>query len=520
MSNPMMEKAAKLAKRTAAAVVKPIAIEAPKVAVPKMIETDWARIPVFGSELISARELQIIAACMRMDDINEDDHKVRMIMFRADGMPKGNMAVADYNSQAIIHNMSRTFEYAVEETKKWPEYSITATWHRALIVNQLHEMHHLIAGIPEEITEGKMVKMEEEAEESAMDLLFRLAQTYNIEPSHHSESPFFSKALMQVLKDDKSDWAKKQITMLERNLLWWKPEGETEEEPEIILPNFKTICQLMADADPDAEEWNKELAQPKPVGEPATSTEPDNRLFMSGQGGFDDVIEPSHDAGLFGGGGLPEHNGGFAQVDNRIGGQVLGTVQGYQPATGQTQQGGMVGDHQPATGPVFQQGNCTPAAISPTGLTPEQTRDLAYSVIGKCYNHIFTQCGQMAEGFKNPEAVAEKPVMLTDYEQKIITKFDCVDVNGRWCPENTDVKGGLRGFIMKNAKLPAFKLYINECGVERCRLLLPQNPLKDSKPGREARAGARIMYVMEGDDSQKVGSGFYWKIVNGQIISC
>jgi len=144
-----------------------------------------------------------------------------------------------------------------------------------------------------------------------------------------------------------------------------------------------------------------------------------------------------------------------------------------------------------------------------TGLTPEQTSEISRGVYSKCFNHIFAHCGQITNsevGFSNPAAV-EIPIQLTDVEKSVVVSMD-YRLNGKWM-RKVPTTNGLIGHTTSKANLPAYKLYINMDGVELCRLILPQNTAKRDSNGQftktaiMAHSGAKIVFVMEGDDNAK-----------------
>lgn len=163
-----------------------------------------------------------------------------------------------------------------------------------------------------------------------------------------------------------------------------------------------------------------------------------------------------------------------------------------------------------------------------TGIQPAEMGAIVQGIYMKISNHIFNNCGQLLEsdlGFQNPEAVT-RPIPLTEREDLVIEKIDHMNENGRMC-QGDQTNGALTGFIMKNAKLPAYRLHLNDNGVEKVRLVIPQNPAKTNKDGYtktalQARRGNQIVYVIEGDQdiTNSGGKKFLLKIVNGKIIPC
>jgi hypothetical protein len=180
--------------------------------------------------------------------------------------------------------------------------------------------------------------------------------------------------------------------------------------------------------------------------------------------------------------------------------------------------------------PVVQQ--VVPAAIHaeatiPTGLTMGQIGEICQKLYMKMYNHIFMNCEPLTnsdQGFGRPEGVASVAIQLDSLEKTVVVKCDCLDVNGRWCGGKSTADGILRGYVTKDAKLPVYKVVIYANGQQMIRMIIPQNPGKRnggqlSKPALQARGGARIMYVMEGDDNA-TGKKYIVKVVDGVMTAC
>lgn len=511
---------------------------------PVFINTTWGAVSVYGHEIVSKKDLLILGHCLGLPDFSAEngDHGVRMVMFRDDNRPyeiksekkDGKqvnvkvplMASCVPDAQAIIVNLEHTFLMSFEEAAKENEHSsVRACFHRNLILNYLHEIHHMErlhkVGMAE-LSAAEKDEMEKDAQEWALAQLFELAKTRDIEPAHHAESSYLSNALMALLLEEKDDWSKNQRHMLENNIMYSFP-AEAGKHEGLTLMSFKGICTLMAGADPNDPEWKQPTIQNATTSS-AELTEnitkvmaPHEPAVSTLNGAFSEPISAMEDAEIM---DMIDPNM-IAYENNYYSTTIVPWgEEDDTPASTMMPQGG-----QPVMAPVTQVTQPTPVMVYPrTGLTPEQTRDVVFGVFGKIYNHIFTHCGQLLNsdiGFQTPEAVSALPIELTPLEKSIVVKCDCLDVNGRWCP-NMPTVGGLRGFVMKNSKLPAYKLYINSDGYEAVRLLLPQNPAKNSKPAQQAKIGSRIMYVIDGVDKgdYNEGSKFFFKCIDYVWQAC
>jgi hypothetical protein len=179
----------------------------------------------------------------------------------------------------------------------------------------------------------------------------------------------------------------------------------------------------------------------------------------------------------------------------------------------------------PAQQPVIKQ-----TTIQHSPLSENEIADIVIDIYKRCNAFIFDNCEPLKDSdlaFENPKKVSSNGIPLTELERSIVIKMDCQDIEGRWCPTMSTVNGMLFGGVMKNTKLPYYKIFINMgAGVQKCRLLLPQNPATMESNGnykytaKQARAGNEILYIKEGDETiikknkETNKSDFYFKIVN------
>jgi len=500
---------------------------------PVMIENRWGNVAVYGHHLVPKKNIEIFGKCLNLSEFGEEegDHGVRSVMFREDGRPDGLQAQCVPDAGAVVINLQQVIIDSVTETLEEPELNTLAAFHRNLILDYLHEIHHMEMfhkeGLPEDMVGDE--KIEALAEQWAMEKLIELAKTKDIEPAHYSESTWLSGQIHELLTDlKKSNWVDNQLHMIENNIMYHLKEVKDKNE-ELTLMSFKGLIHLMSGDDADSEEWQttvtaEPVAEPTPanidpVGFDINDLVGDMEMLEMEQ---DDVIPaaPIPTAPIA---PIPTAATPVAPVYN-----APAPVLPIAPTAPIAVPAAAIPAEQPAP-PAAAQQQPAMATLPQTGLTPEQTRDVVFGVFNKVYNHIFANCGQLQQsdlGFNNPEAVSTMSIELTPQEKAVIVKMDCLDENGRWCPQ-CDTATGLRGFIMKNTKIPAFKLYINNGGHEAIRLLMPQNPGKKgsdggySKPAIAARGGARIMYVMDGvDKAPGQGSVFLFKCIDNVWQAC
>ncbi len=527
-----------------------VAAETPAVCDPMFINTDAGAVAVFGHEFISKKDLVILAHCLTLPELSIENggHKVKSVVFRIDSIPKdeaGNPILASccFDAGAIIISLMYTFTKAVEVMlDEEPDSSIVAIYQRNLILNYLHEINHL--GMLDgngKLSDSETTELEELAGDWSTEKIYELAQTVDIEPAHHAESAFLAGQIIELLLENDEPWAKHQRLMLDNHNMY--NLVETDKHQGIVL-NFKGYMHLMSSDESDNEVWNKETILGAGVESPLaeairpvntedlpTDTPPEE---VATAGGFEagseamELEDPgaAFDPNLFGPDGMPTLESLF---EPPVPGEPLlgtptaaGAMTGGPTYTGFPIAGQEVAAIATETGPAVN-------VFPQTGLDEKDTADICQSVYAKCYNHIFGKCERVLNsdvGFQNPDAVATIPIVLTEQEKAVIVKCDCLDENGRFC-EQLATTTALRGSIMKNTKLPTYKLYINVNGQEKVRVLLPQNPGKIqggayTKTALQARGGSCIMYIMEGNDAvaKATGKKFLCKIVDGKVLPC
>lgn len=521
---------------------------------PVFINTVHGAVAVYGHEMIAKKDLIILASCLTLEEfgIDEGDHGVRVVVFRDDNRPVDEngplMAACVPDAGAIVMNLLQIFTTAVEEAMDDPETAIRACYHRNLVLNYLHEIHHMEmlhkTGMPTDDERKK--ELESMAEEWALGKMFEMAKTIDIEPAHHAESSFLSSNLMPLLVENDDAWATDQRHMLENNIMYHLAEKDST--PELTFMSFKGVCHLMSGDDPDDKAWTddtitgaveqSELSNiikgidvdaQAPVDLPVTTGTPSPFV--------DDT--PAADAEAV---QIPDPGVVTVSDPNLMG---FGDEQDYDepadamqpaptaaaPIVAAPSNAAFPVANAPAAAPVAPvapvahvatQTTPVQAALPQTGYTPEQTRDIVFSVMNKIYSHIFTNCGRLLNSdmaFSNHDAVMTMPLTLTAEEQAVVYKCDCLDDNGRWCP-GMMTSSGLRGYLSKG-KLPFYKLYINNGGFEAIRLMMPQNPAKKgqdgqySKPALQARGGSCIMYVKDVQADK-----FAFKCIDGAWQAC
>jgi len=499
---------------------------------PIFINTPSATVCVYGHDLLSKRYLELLAECLTLEEFDvtkgERDHGVRVVIFRDDNRPKEDgrplMANCCPDAGAISINLLQTFTTAMEEALDTPEFSIVALFHRCMMLNFLHEIVHMErlsnVGVPDD--PEKREEEEKLASEWAYDKLVELAKTIDVEAPHPSESPFLAAQLLEMLPDDGSDKiVKQQRFMVENGITYMLPEDG--DDPELKFHTFKEVIRVMTGWNEEDTSWDAETILPAGQEAPIASTIRELQHSVVPADIDDAAIEAAVGNALE----IPE-----IDADPNLGN--FGAV--FTPAEPNPNTPMFTAPTNPAA-PAVAAPTVAPQAAVATQVTPqvanlpnnglsqEQVVAIMQEVYMKLYLHIMNNCERLMDsaiGFQKPENVHLQAVPLNDQEKSVVFKMDCLDENGRWCP-GASTANGVRGQIMKQTRLPAYKIYFNLGGREYCRLLLPQNPDKRHSNGElketalQARAGSAMMYIMEGNDAVKQAGGklFHGKIIDG-----
>lgn len=487
----------------------------------------------------------------------------------------------------ILINLEYHFDRACELSVEDANRSVWYTFNWLMLQSYLHEICHISMRQNEE-TRKEMEEIGLEEEEKQAEAwsnagIIKLAKKINIEPAHYSDSPFFCQKWNEVkaLATADDPWFSKQQHMLDNHISYkLEPEEHNGQRFEgLVLNSMRQFIQLQSPDGDSSEEWDMPVANttsldaaiataahgteaqpakeyvvnrpetPAPVNGVFVAPAPVNtgepvyeHMHLFGQPGTSVSAEEVNgfsngdidEFGNFIGGGQNDMSPNYAAGEQLFDNNGFSTAEGFAAAAGAElfPIGSSVGATNPnPTHYNRELGNAAgqqPIQVYPqTGLSPEQTAQIVNGLYMKIYNHIFSQCGRLLNSdiaFQRPEAVAMVPIQLTEDEKKVVVKMECMDQNGQLHRNMPITDGLLRGYVSSKAKLPMYKLYINNNGVEAVRAIMPQNTAKKSGTGElsryavEARNGSCIMYVVEGNDAISKAGGKHWlfKVTNGQ----
>ena len=229
--------------------------------VPMAINSKFATIAIYGHELVSKRDIELLA--LVINSLNHDAG-VRSVVFRADNSPKDQMMNCCPDTMSIAINLKYSLVKAIEACIEKPEISIFSQFYVNLLFNYFHEISHLYSRITEQGRED-LESMGAEDEEDACNIwateqLLELAKAANIEPPNINEIPGLAQDILQLIgltSDDnaKEDpWVTQQAHMLENRIFYDLPEDDGEESSlphkAMQLNNFKSVCRSVLRSGP------------------------------------------------------------------------------------------------------------------------------------------------------------------------------------------------------------------------------------------------------------------------------
>jgi hypothetical protein len=540
--------------------------------VPHMIQGPWSDIAVYGWHLVSEKFLQVIGQLIEIDSLTKRDPGVRSIVFRDDNRPEDCMARVAPDGGVISVNLMQVFSEALNDTVNNPSNAIWSNYWCHMILNILHELEHHDRVDHHGWWENEAQQREYEniAEDFAYDTLLDVAAAgMDIEPPRHTEDAFFMSQLRELFGSTDGDLLEDQKFMLDNNLMLYLPP--TSKDPEVAFRRFRDVCMIMDEVqDPSGTRWDdggfKQATAPldmKPekvevkgtIRRPAEKAAP---IEIADDEAYDEAIEVVPDMAYEEAYSCEQFADEPMQPDEEsdmpmdyhpdLDDEPVSSQQQAAPivawvdqkaaearareaaartavqnaaANYQTQQ-----HQQPTPEPAR---GAEPTVLPRTGLTSEQTMNIAFGVFNKIFDRMFSPapaggCGPQSgqellnsgKAFLCGKNAIDIPIELTPEEQTVVVGYKGFDDRGWWQPQhNTSATGKIRGMVTKDLELPMYELILNVDGRRIVRRLLPQNPFKPgrfdgfSKPALQARGGARIMHVI---DAEKTGMDAYgWK---------
>lgn len=523
----------------------------PGVIMPKLLETPVGIVTVYGHELVSERDLEILRLCL----CSVDNHYVKMVVFNGDGRPSGNLARMTTSTNSYVINLKYTVKQCVENTKTRPEIipaSILKAVNMNIIISHLHEIRHMIQA-EEDFVAGKL-RADKEAEEDAnvfsLRAMYNLAMEHDLQPPIIQDCPYVNQEILAALTDPHADseWAEFQQHMYDDGLMW-EEKYESIEHRGVTLHRFNDYIELMEensiDYDPDAKWKNSSLRacsargyqeQPPaskvdiavkvhtavtdpPVAEPVVPADfPEADIKPPMVTKSDVPVQPAVMNTMVG----AHTTTGIADY-GEIGLDILDTgdqeedVEDDMFSTGgmstEIQQAPMA-TQQVVAAPIVPtepipaweepearealaantdkpvQAQEQVAVYPPTGYDKATTSAIANGIFNKIYNHIF--CGPSARTL-NSDISFEDPKEIVTVPIPLTEAEKTVLVSARgfnkWGHFSPQVTpdDGLRGSLTIDKRLPQYQFCLNDNGHKVMRKLIPQNPAKRNPDGQYSK---------------------------------
>jgi len=167
--------------------------------------------------------------------------------------------------------------------------------------------------------------------------------------------------------------------------------------------------------------------------------------------------------------------------------------------------------------------------------------DTMTDVYLRLHNFIYNKCGftfkklsepkfrMIMRGEPNPFSADKigrvcSGVSITNIKGAKAMVIKSKSVNSKGYVVLSDViRGKVRGYITAKTCLPIFHIVIKEDGVEKERIVIPQNPWKRhmngdySRPAINMQAGNEVSWVWDPKAAGPLSKPFLAKIVNGNI---
>ena len=477
---------------------------------------------LFGQSLVHPDMLDAFEHMLKA----ERNHDLKAIFICPDG-PLDKLGEYEDWTRSFCLSLPRILSYTIETEPNRDGLSLTAGVWLNMIHTFLHELRHNINMNPKMVISAapKTPEMEEELEEDARlfaDLeLERLAAKGMIEMPALAEIPWFNTHVMQLLVNEiqagEKEWAGAHKQLIDRGVVFEKDD----ESYTSIREYFKATSQQ-----PDIYEDRMEPVQLQMIAEKEVS-KPTNV--------FDTEVLPGEQMGLFQKpileGANPETvivpqeapKGESMDVEEL---EMLDSIDKMEEGDP------IVDDVADCTVETTVSSVQTPAPAAPApSATPAPVvgADKSMAALAMCMDvyarlveHMFIVSGHVANGtFLNAGAVCTVPMPLSgaEIESGLFASSYTVDVTSMsavW--DDCRKAGGIRGRTFKNGTLPGYDLMINWFGTIRRVRLVAQNPNKDSMVAAKARAGVKIVWLI--DQDAPTGQGFVGCFENGVYTPC
>lgn len=490
----------------------------------------------------------------------ERNHNLSAIFISPDKLTD---RLGEYNevTRSFIISLPKILEHTLEtEGEKQGLSLVTGVWTNMIHVF-LHELRHNVCLAINTITSANpdtpdyQDELEQDADEYATILLEQLAAGKKIEMPPLADIPWFNTQVMQVLVDEiaagEKEWAGAHKKLIDQELVFsdgkdfytsiydyfWATTEQPElygsgvalqmVEEEVTVPTNVFDQELLPGEQMSMFKNNSATLaelEANPDGSVTTITDPagDHAQGMRERGATEEDIQ----RGMRNAAAMP------MSVPEGVDQDMLEMMDVESEDVGDANYGDVVVEDEPVQAapvsaapmpaPAAPAPVATPAAPAVAPATSNAALAMCHAVYTRLANHMFAACGHLTDGtFANPAAIAINPMPLSGEEigsGLFATSYtiNMVEMNAVW--DDVSKCGGIRGRTFKNGSLPGYDLVINWFGKE-CRVrLVAQNSTKTSAVAAKARAGAKIVWLINQDDT--TGNPFIGSWENGVYTPC
>ena len=513
---------------------------------------------MIGDALLGPKLAAITAEAINLND----DHGLACIVFRNDGFPADKLGpmfgvtIADTYSIAI--NLDRCWSAACESAE---EGESNLSFLGMLWVNVLsavgHELDHMDMATKNraQYEEDRSTKdgneiLEEVAQEAAINMIVKLAKTFDIEIPHVGEMGWFGPMIMDLLTNEATkdlEWVNKARTQMDHSVIYSEGEGKecfsfrdfikkAHSNGDASWDQPTTCVNLEHHVDNAVVEEFKAEPVVEPVAETVDLEQSEVEEIMAEANvddspaivmadGIDENGEATIDmvqaeTGQFIGAGIEITEAEAVEPTQDMIATQAEAVADTQYAADGAEVGAVplppvvaaqVAAVATAATTAVPAAQPTPTTYTPNTVAPETMKAVMESVWKTLYHHVFTKCGWQQNPqtgrfmFTNAAAVLEgvniQHIIKQFAADNFIMEYDTLNAEGAYAPEMC--QGMIRGRTTSQAGLPSYSLYLNINGQRIKRTFMPQNPEKRTaqnaytKSANEAGGGHMIVWVFK-----------------------
>jgi len=460
----------------------------------------------------------------------ERNHNLAAIFICADG-PLGKLGEYERWSRSFLLSLPRILSYTLETEEKADGLSLAAGCWINLAHTFLHELRHNVSRALEVAVKGETdtpeyeESLEQDAHEYAGFTLEKMVAEKKLEMPPLNEIPYFNTAIMETLVEEirngEREWAGHHKKLIDNNLIYSKDGHiytsiydyflDTTQQPEVYGKPLEVGAN-------DVRKYPLELTDK--IG---PSNVFDEEVFPGEQMVDTETAEVRTTARLLALADATVAKEANVEFD-REELELLDSMDGMEEGE-EADYGDVICEE--ATGGTAQS---TPAPATPAPqAAPVVQGDAHATALAMCMDvyarladHMFAVCGSCSDGsFAKPAQLALTPMPLSgeEIDSGLFTTSYTVNLENMGAVWD-DVRkcGGIRGRTFRNGSLPGYDLKINWFGKERNIRLVAQNPTKNTAPAGRARAGAKIVWLINQDDT--TGNPFVGSWENGVYKPC